>query len=226
MKVLARCKHAITKMLSVSRPLSHDSKCDRKYRIQSPCQDYANAELNESAAACPDNDDAAEAALLHLSIVDCGALQWLFNWPQIKSATTAIPRADPWLKVFLSAGSKESVLRPSKPAPKTIKGDEPLQDPRSRLLVLAVVVEVLVALAEVVSVDPESETTAVEPEHVSVDAVDVDVAVAAATAATVDDASAAVVAVAEAAAVADPLTPAEARAALISSAVTSATRRF
>lgn len=185
--------------------------------------------MNESAAACPDNDDAAEAALLHLSIVDCGALQGLFNWPQIKSATTAIPRADPWLKVFLSAGSKESVLRPSKPAPKTIKGDEPLQDPRSRLLVLAVVVEVLVvlvALAEVVSVDPESETTAVEPEHVSVDAVDVDVAVAAATAATVDDASAAVVAVAEAAAVADPLTPAEARAALISSAVTSATRRF
>lgn len=181
--------------------------------------------MNESAAACPDNDEAAEAALLHVSIVDCGALQGLFSWPQIKSATTAIPRADPWLKVALSAGSKESVLRPSKPAPKTMKGDELLQEPRSRLLVLAVVVEalvVLVALVEVVLADaPESEVTAVEPEHVSVDAVDVAVAAAA----TVEDA-AATLAVAEAAAVADPLTPAEARAALISSAVTSATRRF
>jgi hypothetical protein len=173
--------------------------------------------LNESAAACPDNDDAAVAALLHVSIVDWGALQGLFSWPQIKSATTAIPSADPWLKVVLSAGSKESVLRPSKPAPKTIKGDALLQEPRSRLLVLAVVVEVLVVvvLADV----PESDVTAVEEEHVSVDAVDVAVAVAAA--ATVEDATATL-----AVAVADPLTPADARAALISSAVTSATSRF
>lgn len=127
------------------------------------------------------------------------------------------------MKVALSAGSKEFVLRPSKPGPKTMNGDEPLQEPRSRVLLLAVVVEVLVVVVEEVLVDaPEFEVTAVEPEHVIVDAVGV---AAAATAAAVEDAATAL-AVAVAATEADPLTPAEARAALISSAVTSATRRF
>lgn len=106
-----------------------------------------------------------------------------------------------------------------------MNGDEPLQEPRSRVLLLAVVVEVLVVVVELEAVlfdAPEPEVTAVEPEHVTVDAVGV---AAAATAATVEDAATAL-AVAVAAAEADPLTPAEARAALISSAVTSATRRF
>lgn len=53
-------------------------KCDHRFGIDS-CQDYANAELNESAAACPDNFEAAEAALLHLSTVDFDALQALLS---------------------------------------------------------------------------------------------------------------------------------------------------
>lgn len=68
---------------------------------------------------------------------------------------------------------------------------------------------------------PESEATAVEPEHVSAEAVAVADGVA--TTATAED-DAATLGVATAAA--DALTPAEARAALISSAVTSGTSRF
>lgn len=44
------------------------------------------------------------------------------------------------MKVASSAGSKESVLRPSKPAPKTMKG-EPLHWPRSNVDELGVEVE-------------------------------------------------------------------------------------
>lgn len=84
-----------------------------------------------------------------------------------------------------------------------MKGDELLQDPRLRVLLLAVVVEVPVLVVEAVLVDaPVFEVAAVEEEHASVEG-DVVAGAAAGTAAgTVEDAP-----------VADPFTPADARAA-------------
>lgn len=84
-----------------------------------------------------------------------------------------------------------------------MKGDELLQDPRLRVLLLAVVVEVPVLVVEAVLVDaPVFEVAAVEEEHASVEGDVVAGAAAGAAAGTVEDAP-----------VADPFTPADARAA-------------
>lgn len=122
----------------------------------------------------------------------------------MKSAMTPMFSADPWLNVVSSAGSNESSLRPSKPGPKTMKGELPLQVPRSRVLVVGVVFE---------EEEEEEEGLVVGFAAAQADAV-------------VVAAVAAAVAVAVAVAAALTAIPADATAALISSAVTSGTRRF
>lgn len=76
----------------------------------------------------------------------------------MNEVTTPILSADPWLKSRLLAGSKDGLVRPSKPAPNLIAGLE--QDPKSRpspgaavvaVLVLVVAVELLLDVAEAVS---------------------------------------------------------------------------
>jgi hypothetical protein len=98
--------------------------------------------------------------------------------------------------VALSAGSKESSLRPSKPAPNTINGEPPAHEPRSSDTVPVAAAAEAAALA----VGAEEAMLTAEAEHEEA------VAAVAAPVAGV------------------PLT--DATAELISSAVTSGTRRF
>lgn len=127
-----------------------------------------------------------------------------------------MPRAEPWLKSDPSTGKKLSSLRPSKPGPNVISGLAPVQVPNSAALMVAVGVgdvlldEAATPGADATEADGWDATQPVTLETVAGDGV-----------ATLD---------AAVATEALPAVPAEAAlplvtAALISSAVTSGTRR-
>lgn len=157
-----------------------------------------------SAAAWPVWLEAAVSAEVQAALVEALALQDVLNCPQMKEAMIPMLSAEPWLKSERLDGSKESSVRPSKPAPKTMDGSE--QEPKSSAEVLAAPV----ATAEAAAVaDTAGQSEAAET------------ALATADEATADEATG------EAALVLlDALAVTPATAALTSAAVASSTNKF
>lgn len=141
----------------------------------------------------------------------------------MKSAMILMFWAEPWEKVLRSTGRKDSSVRPSKPGPNSISGEPPWQVPRSPVTVAAVLVLLLVVVE-----DDDIVVVAVSAAEVVVVAEvwQVEPVAALLVEAPVEEEELAEVLVEEEPVEALAENPAAATAWLISSSVTSGTRRF
>jgi hypothetical protein len=134
---------------------------------------------------------------------------------------TPIPKALPWLKVLRSAGRNDFSVRPSNPSPKTISGFALVQVPKSEALVVGVGAAVVAGGAVSSGAGASWVSSGSGPTH------SVGGSSAAASVVAAGASAAAVVEVALGVSVEVPApAPPAVTAALISSGVTSGTRRF
>lgn len=180
-----------------------------------------NAALNVSAACCPVWACAAADPWLHASTAAWLAWNLVPSCWQMKSETTLMFCADPCVNSVLSAGSKLSSLRPSKPAPKTTVGLVAV--PRSRLDVLSAAA----AAAAAAGTAEEEEEEEAAAAAAAVELLELALALGSAAAAAASPAQSAAAGAALAAEEGDDeAAETPATAASISAAVASSTSRF